>query len=252
MTLSDDSHALRITAVLVFAGVLLFASSFNDPFHFDDVLITNDTNVANPALWFHFFNPLHLRQLTFFTFYLNHLAGGTDPSGYHIVNVLLQVANAVLLFLLLKRYVERWIAIAAAFIFLVHPIETSAVLYVYERSTLLACFFSLLGLIALAERRIAWVVVFFALAFEGKESAIAVPLSLAILVGGEKFSRLRVIFLATAASLSILALALLIHWNDRTVGIGAAAQISPLRYLLTETRVVYTYLRLLVFPYPQS
>src|SRR5205807_10227270 len=129
-----------------------------------------------------------------------------------------------LLFFLLRRFVERWIAIAAAAIFLVHPIQTSAVLYVYERSTLLACFFSLFALIALAERRIAWVVVFFALAFEGKESAIAVPLSLAILVG-ETFSRLRVIFLATAASLSILALALLIHWNDRTVGIGVAAQI---------------------------
>ena len=252
MKLSDDPHALRMAVLLVLAGILLFAPSFNDPFHFDDVLITNDANVMNAAQWSHFFNPLHLRQLTFLTFYLNHLAGGLDPSGYHVVNVLLHVANSALLFFLLRRFVERWIAIAAAAIFLVHPIQTSALLYVYERSTLLACFFSLLALIALAERRIGWVVVFFALAFEGKESAIAVPLSLAILVGGRKFSRLRVIFLATAASLSILALALLIHWNDRTVGIGAAAQISPLRYLLTETRVVYTYLRLLVFPYPQS
>ena len=289
MTLSDDPHALRITAVLVFAGVLLFASSFNDPFHFDDVLITNDTNVANPALWFHFFNPLHLRQLTFFTFYLNHLAGGTDPSGYHIVNVLLQVANAVLLFLLLKRYVERWIAIAAAFIFLVHPIQTSAVLYVYERSTLLACFFSLLGLIAIAERRVGWAVVSFALAFEGKESAIAVPLALAVLPSpfgrgrrvedapgeglrsgqilqpspgaparwlsrrplpqGEGF---RTLFVVGAALLSAFALGILVRFNEQTVGIGAAAQTSPFRYLLIETRVVYTYLRLLVFPYPQS
>ncbi len=289
MTLSDDPHALRITAVLVFAGVLLFASSFNDPFHFDDVLITNDTNVTNPALWFHFFNPLHLRQLTFFTFYLNHLAGGTDPSGYHIVNVLLQVANAVLLFLLLKRYVERWIAIAAAFIFLVHPIQTSAVLYVYERSTLLACFFSLLGLIAIAERRVGWAVVSFALAFEGKESAIAVPLALAVLPSpfgrgrrvedapgeglrsgqilqpspgaparwlsrrplpqGEGF---RTLFVVGAALLSAFALGILVRFNEQTVGIGAAAQTSPFRYLLIETRVVYTYLRLLVFPYPQS
>ena len=289
MTLSDDPHALRITAVRVFAGVLLFASSFNDPFHFDDVLITNDTNVANPALWFHFFNPLHLRQLTFFTFYLNHLAGGTDPSGYHIVNVLLQVANAVLLFLLLKRYVERWIAIAAAFIFLVHPIQTSAVLYVYERSTLLACFFSLLGLIAIAERRVGWAVVSFALAFEGKESAIAVPLALAVLPSpfgrgrrvedapgeglrsgqvlqpspgaparwlsrrplpqGEGF---RTLFVVGAALLSAFALGILVRFNEQTVGIGAAAQTSPFRYLLIETRVVYTYLRLLVFPYPQS
>jgi len=289
MTLSDDPHALKITAVLVFAGVLLFASSFNDPFHFDDVLITNDTNVTNPALWFHFFNPLHLRQLTFFTFYLNHLAGGTDPSGYHIVNVLLQVANAVLLFLLLKRYVERWIAIAAAFIFLVHPIQTSAVLYVYERSTLLACFFSLLGLIAIAERRVGWAVVSFALAFEGKESAIAVPLALAVLPSpfgrgrrvedapgeglrsgqilqpspgaparwlsrrplpqGEGF---RTLFVVGAALLSAFALGILVRFNEQTVGIGAAAQTSPFRYLLIETRVVYTYLRLLVFPYPQS
>jgi len=289
MTLSDDPHALRITAVRVFAGVLLFASSFNDPFHFDDVLITNDTNVANPALWFHFFNPLHLRQLTFFTFYLNHLAGGTDPSGYHIVNVLLQVANAVLLFLLLERFVERWIAIAAAFIFLVHPIQTSAVLYVYERSTLLACFFSLLGLIAIAERRVGWAVVSFALAFEGKESAIAVPLALAVLPSpfgrgrrvedapgeglrsgqvlqpspgaparwlsrrplpqGEGF---RTLFVVGAALLSAFALGILVRFNEQTVGIGAAAQTSPFRYLLIETRVVYTYLRLLVFPYPQS
>ncbi|PYJ68092.1 MAG: hypothetical protein DME75_13795, partial [Verrucomicrobia bacterium] len=289
MTLSDDPHALRITAVLVFAGVLLFASSFNDPFHFDDVLITNDTNVTNPALWFHFFNPLHLRQLTFFTFYLNHLAGGTDPSGYHIVNVLLQVANAVLLFLLLERFVERWIAIAAAFIFLVHPIQTSAVLYVYERSTLLACFFSLLGLIAIAERRVGWAVVSFALAFEGKESAIAVPLALAVLPSpfgrgrrvedapgeglrsgqilqptpgaparwlsrrplpqGEGF---RTLFVVGAALLSAFALGILVRFNEQTVGIGAAAQTSPFRYLLIETRVVYTYLRLLVFPYPQS
>ena len=294
MTLSDDSHALRITAVLVFAGVLLFASSFNDPFHFDDVLITNDTNVTNPALWFHFFNPLHLRQLTFFTFYLNHLAGGTDPSSYHVVNVLLHVANAVLLFLLLKRFVERWIAIAAASIFLVHPIQTSAVLYVYERSTLLACFFSLLGLIALAERRVGWAVVSFTLAFEGKESAIAVPLALAILPSpfgrGQRVEdapgeghkswqilrpspfleaspyrarasrplsrgegiRYRALFVLGAALLSAFALGVLVLFNERTVGIGAAARTSPFQYLLIETRVVYTYLRLLVFPYPQS
>ncbi len=179
MKLSNDPHALKVTAGLLLVGVLLFAPSFNDPFHFDDVLITNDTNVTNPAQLWHFFNPFHLRQLTFFTFYLNHLAGGLDPSGYHVVNVAIHIANVVLLFLLLGRFVERWIAVAAAAVFLVHPIQTSAVLYVYERSTLLACFFSLLALIALAERRTGWAAVLFILAFEGKESAIAVPLAVA-------------------------------------------------------------------------
>ena len=58
--------------------------------------------------------------------------------------------------------------------------------------------------------------------------------------------------LAGAVLMAFAALAILVYWNEQTVGIGAAGQISPLRYLLTETRVLYTYLRLLVVPYPQS
>src|SRR5436309_7850452 len=111
---------MKVTVGLILAGVLLFGASFNDPFHFDDTLITHDSNVTNPARWSHFFNPLHLRQLTFFTFYLNHLAGGDDPSGYHVVNVAIHIANAVLFFFLLSRFVERWMAIAAAAVFLAH------------------------------------------------------------------------------------------------------------------------------------
>ena len=167
---------MKVTAGLVLAGVLLFGPSFNDPFHFDDTLITNDSNVTNPAQLAHFFNPLHLRQLTFFTFYLNHLVGGNDPSGYHLVNVGIHVTNAVLLYWLVAGFAEPWIAIAAAGVFLVHPVQSEPVLYVYERSTLLACFFSLLALLALTRDR-RWVaIVMFLCAFESKEAAIAVPL----------------------------------------------------------------------------
>jgi len=47
-------------------------------------------------------------------------------------------------------------------------------------------------------------------------------------------------------------LGLLAYWEEQTVGVGAADQISPLKYFLVQTRVIYTYLRLLFFPYPQS
>src|SRR5215475_4769470 len=166
MKLGEDPLRIKISVGLVVAGLLLFGASFNDPFHFDDTLITADSNVTNPARWAHFFNPLYLRQLTFFTFYLNHLVGGLNPAGYHLANVAIHIANAVLLFLLLRRFTEQWVAIAAAAVFLVHPIQTEPVLYVYQRSILLACFFSLLGLTALAERRRGWAVLAFLLAFE--------------------------------------------------------------------------------------
>jgi len=268
MKLSNDPNAMKVTAGLALAGILLFGASFNDPFHFDDTLITGDSNVTNPARWSHFFNPLYLRQLTFFSFYLNHLVGGVSPGGYHLVNVALHIANAVLLFFLLGRFFERWIAIAAAAVFLVHPIQSEPVLYIYQRSVLLACFFSLLGLIALVERRHWLAVLFFFLAFEGKESAIAIPLAVAalyerrlsaVIYSGGALPRLRfadrryrIALLAGAIVLAVSTLGILVYWQEQTVGVGAADQISPLKYLLAETRVIYTYLRLLFFPYPQS
>src|SRR5215813_1025747 len=132
MKVSNDPFTLKIAAGLLLAGLLLFGASIGHPFHFDDALITNDSNVTNPARWVHFLNPLHLRQLTFFSFYLNHVVGGLNPFSYHAVNVFLHIANAVLFFYLLRRFVDRWLAGSAAVIFLVHPIQTEAVLYVYQ------------------------------------------------------------------------------------------------------------------------
>ena len=54
------------------------------------------------------------------------------------------------------------------------------------------------------------------------------------------------------ALLAALSLGLLLYSNEKTVGLGATDQVSPLQYFLTQTRVFYTYLRLLVFPLPQS
>jgi tetratricopeptide (TPR) repeat protein len=251
----DRRYSLKLTAGLALAGLLLFGASFNDPFHFDDTLITNDSNVTTPGRWPHFLNPLHLRQVTFFSFYLNHLAVGISPAGFHVVNVLLHIANAVLLFLLLRGFVERWIAAAAAVLFLVHPVQTEAVLYIYQRSILLACFFSLLALIALREGRPWIALLFFFLAFESKESALAIPLAVALLTPNQwkdlnpRLHSLR-LFGVGAALLAGAALGLLAYWRESTVGL--TADIAPVRYLLVQTRVLYTYLRLLVFPYPQS
>src|SRR5262245_12293680 len=257
---------MKIIAGLVVAGVLLFGASLNDPFHFDDELIRIDSNVTTAARWGHFFNPLYLRQFTFFTFYLNHLAGGLNPAGYHVVNVLIHIANAVLLFLLLRGFIEPWAATVAAAVFLVHSIQTEAVLYVYQRSILLACFFSLLALIALVNRRIGLAVLAFVLAFESKESALAVPLVLVLFLVPQRWREIRdwqaskgavdrsptgrrlVVLLVAVLALAAFALGLLAE--EKTVGLNTG--VNPLQYLLTQTRVVYTYLRLLVFPIPQS
>src|SRR5205823_1052837 len=40
--------------------------------------------------------------------------------------------------------------------------------------------------------------------------------------------------------------------HENTVGVGLLRQVSPISYLLTESRVIFTYFRLLVYPFPQS
>ncbi len=237
----------KVALGLALAGFVLFGASINDPFHFDDVLIINDTNVANPAQWAHFLNPLLLRQLTFFSFYLNHLFAADNPASYHLVNVLLHIGNSILLFALLAGWLDRRVALIASAVFLAHPIQTEAVMYVYQRSTVLACFFSLLALLAWhRDRRWAAAVLFFC-AFESKEAALAVPLLLTWKSGRHLF-----VIVALVASLATGTLLVLDAQQEKTVGIGASDEIPALTYLLTESRVAYTYLRLLVFPYPQS
>jgi len=253
-THNQDAREWKATLALVLTGLALYGASFNDPFHFDDSLILNDSNVTNAGRWMHFFNPLHLRQLTFFTFYLNHLFFGIGADSFHVVNVLLHIANAVLLFRLVRRFAEYWIAAGAAALFLVHPIQTEAVLYVYQRSVLLACFFSLLGALALAERRPWLGFLCLLLAFEGKESALAAPAVLALLwkPEGEVGRRLRLSLLAAGVIMAAAGLALLAYWEERTVGLYAENALGPLGYLQAQSRVFYTYVRLLLFPFPQS
>ena len=250
---------------IVGLGLILFVWSLDDGFHFDDELILADSNVTNAERWHHFLNPLRLRQLTFFSFYLNYLVGGDDAFGYHAVNVMLHLANSFLLYRLLHYLLGLWPAMGAGLIFLAHPIQTEAVLYVYQRSTLLATFFSLLGLIVLhrcqnadggwrswtgARGGVLLVVVLFVLAFESKESALAVPLVILLFVGvsGRMGRAIAALVIVVAAA----ALGLLAVLGERTVGFGVADEVGPLPYFLTQIRVLYTYVRLLVVPYPQS
>jgi protein O-mannosyl-transferase len=243
-----EYNTASVAGAFVLAGVILFGASIAYPFHFDDGLILSDANVTNAARWSHFLNPLHLRQLTYFTFYLNFLAGGNNAAGFHAVNVVIHIASSVLLFLLLKRFVEPAMALSAAALFLVHPIQTEPVFYIYQRSTLLACLFSLCALYAFQAGKHWLAALLFFLAFESKESALAVPLALGLL---HRHSARKWLVAGTAAG-GMAALAILMYRHEATVGVGAASSVTPLQYLGSQLRVVYTYLRLLVWPYPQS
>lgn len=139
--------------VLTFA---IYASSLPHPFvRWDDGLLIYE----NPALRsitpstlktiFTTFDPELYIPLTFFTYQIDYLIGGTHAAIYHIGNLLWHTLNALgvawLVFLLSRR---KWAAIFCGLLFAVHPLHTEAVAWASARKDVLSTFFFLGSLIA--------------------------------------------------------------------------------------------------------
>lgn len=73
----------------------------------------------------------------------------SDPAVFHTTNLLLHIANAVLLFLLLTQMTRRpWLSMMVALLFAVHPLRVESVAWVAERKDVLSTLFWFLTMLA--------------------------------------------------------------------------------------------------------
>jgi tetratricopeptide (TPR) repeat protein len=102
----------------------------------------------------------HYVPLTWVSFGLDYLLWGMDPFGYHLTNLVLHAANAVLFFLIAVRLLAlalpdltvdrlglRVAALTAALLFSVHPLRVESVAWATERRDVLCGFFYLLAIL---------------------------------------------------------------------------------------------------------
>ncbi len=182
------NERMRVALLLALA-MLVYGNTLLNSFTLDDFLyIFRNPAVTNPSIS-GLFEPNQysnvFRPVTFGTFALNFAAGGTHPVGYHLLNLLLHGAVALLLYPVLRKLLEAaprgtTIAWVAALLFAVHPIHTDAVASIVGRSELLAAGFLLAAWLLHLHDQPILAVVCFVLALMSKESAVAfVPLALA-------------------------------------------------------------------------
>src|SRR5690349_9906211 len=165
--------------------------------------------VTHPA-WFG--RPARIyRPLTTLTFALDHALHGAQPLGYHLANVLLHAAVAVLAAAVVRRVTgDATVAFVTALLFATHPVHTEAVASVVGRAELLAAAFGLAAWLVLDGRvslaRDLGAALLLLLAALSKESGVTFvgAIALAALLGrGPATSRRRWVLLVTAGLVAV-------------------------------------------------
>jgi protein O-mannosyl-transferase len=219
----NEEVAVFIAFLII--GLAVYANSFGNQFfwddndeivnnvyvqHFDVGKMFSENMIAGAGMTTNYYRPVLL-----LTYAIDYKIWGLNSFGFNLVDILLHILNAWLIFVLLyfllsllknfntprpaaaavhpSREVNIfWLAFLPALIFLVHPLNTEVVDYVSARADSLFSFFLLLALIfyfnfsrtAEMEKRIinySAAAVFFILSLLTKETAVILPV-LAVLL----------------------------------------------------------------------
>ncbi len=143
--------------VLVVATIGAYIPAFRAGFVWDDDqwLTRNRVLLGKDALRRIWLEPAAQTQyypLTYTSFWIEHQLWGLDPAGYHVVNVALHAANAILVWLVLRALQLRGAWLAAA-IFALHPVNVESVAWISERKNTLSALFYLMSILAYVHAR---------------------------------------------------------------------------------------------------
>ncbi len=125
----------------------------------DTTLITRNVAIRSLSahnLWVMFTQPTAKQYcpLTWLSFAIDYQIWGRDPFGYHLTNLLLHVANTLLVLVLVRKILRGRCAYAATTAFLtaamfgIHPLHVESVAWATECKDMLFVFFYVLGLLS--------------------------------------------------------------------------------------------------------
>jgi tetratricopeptide (TPR) repeat protein len=138
---------LTLITFTVFCQVRTFKFiTFDDPVYVTENpgiqagLTLNAVKWAFTTGYANFWHPL-----TWLSLMLDWQLFGSGPAGFHLTNLLIHIANTLLLFIVLKKMTNAlWQSAFVAALFALHPLHVEAVAWVAERKEVLSAFFWIL------------------------------------------------------------------------------------------------------------
>lgn len=285
-----QSHAFLVSCFFLLI-LLAYSNTFTAVWHLDDGpnILANtkihmqdmDAASLSQAFWANAQDPERLaRPISYLSFAFNWYLGADHVLGYHVVNILLHWANAVLLYAIILRLLpfalpespknKAWLLLAAFAVLLwaLNPIQTQTVTYIVQRMAVLATFFYLAALFFYLLARQAkkksgqyggffLTILCFILAVGSKENAITLPIAILLIewIFFRSLGRIGKKHIAVAAIFFVFSTiaALILTKGDPLAAITLGYEgrnFTLVERVLTEGRIVLWYLSLLFFPAP--
>ncbi len=272
-------------ALVALLGVLIYSNSFDCTFHFDDLNnIVDNAAIRDLSALGRLWSQQSSRFVTMLTFAINYHYGELDVWGYHFVNLMIHLTNAILVYWFtliilsspnLKEnklaVSKRLIALFVALLFVSHPLATQSVTYIVQRLASMVALFYLLSVCLYMKARMSkpkstTSFVFFAgafmaamLAMLSKENAFTLPLAIVLVelcfFQTKKLS-LKIkgfpLLLIIGAVMTIVAVVLfqfsLSIFDPLPPSQGNSVTITPWNYFMTQWGVIVKYIQLLIIP----
>ncbi len=291
---TDSSNSPAISMQIIIGSLLIllllgyaYKDTFHYPFHFDDEsTIVKDDDIRDvtdiPTIWQR--NPA--RFFAFYSFAVNYHFGKLDTFGYHVFNFTVQCINALVAIFFAMTILEtgpgrkltekfeyaRWLfPLMVSAPFALHPLQTQAVTYIWQRNTSMAAMFYLLSLTLYLRSQIAeqkegdgntknlliLSIIFGVMACFTKQFSVTLAVVIFIadyyfISGTVQKMKERITTLALYLPVMMIVPALTAaDKNEELKHIGARFEyvLSPIEYLYTQCNVIVTtYLRLIFWP----
>jgi protein O-mannosyl-transferase len=143
-------RVLAGVAIIVLVAFLAYLPSINGGFVFDDKLFVTENNLIQTSDGLHKLwcttESLEYYPMSYSTLWIGWRLWGTNPTGYHVTNLILHVVEALLFWIILRKLSIRG-AFLAAMIFALHPVNVESVAWIAQRRNVVAMLFFLLSIL---------------------------------------------------------------------------------------------------------
>ncbi len=262
---SNPIIPLIIIVSIVYMNVLWNGFTYDDKFIFKGGIVSSLKNVKwlFSTKYFEMSAEQSYRPIVTLSYMLEYPIWETNPTGYHLTNLILHLLVAVILFKVLILFFDKWAGFAGALIYAIHPLTTEVVNSIGFREDILCALFLLLSVLLYksfqAKNRCFYLVlslVTFILSLLSKEMAITLPILLILIdfsfgesiANKKRWSVYSVYFLITILYL-ILRFKIIYSEPDEKLSYYGGSFITA---LMSIPKLILTYIQLIIFPHPLS